>query len=535
MKRITSFIIAVILTASIASPIGALGDKLPQPVYEYVDGTFEDVQESDWYYPSVKIVYEYGLMQGASSHQFDPQGNITIAESIALASRFHSIYANNEYNFVQGSPWYDVYVHYAIANGIIVPGEFSNYSANATRAQFAKLIASAIPDSILPSINDVPDNCLPDVKISDNCGKEIYTLYRAGILTGNDAYGTFTPNTDIGRSAVAAIISRVVEPEYRQILNLKSQTSGIQTLNDLENYLNENMGYCTTPMGTYYYDFTVRERIDDFVIETAHTNGYPWYKLMYDDSIPSNIKTETLSILRDFQRQVYQIASEAFPNEPIAGGFCDWGYRYPNIKVDPYVITALSWANHSYTGQDTSYSFYWDTSRDWYDFNSDEEETDIETDITTIKGLENYLNDNFGSCETPMGFYSLKFSVEENSYSFNGWDIEIKTEGNYCVLPWAAISSSIEYSEAEKEETLNIFRDLQKEIYEIASSAFPGKKLTGCYFSDWYKYPSLDVGYETSRHLTWTNYSSDNYSHDYNSTYITSFHWDNWRDDTIFE
>ena len=29
-----------------------------------------------------------------------------------------------------------------------------------------------------------------------------------------------------------------------------------------------------------------------------------------------------------------------------------------------------------------------------------------------------------------------------------------------------------------------------------------------------------DVGYETSRYLTWTNYNSDGYSLDYNSTYI---------------
>ena len=68
-----------------------------------------------------------------------------------------------------------------------------------------------------------------------------------------------------------------------------------------------------------------------------------------------------------------------------------------------------------------------------------------------------------------MGTYSLKFDVSENTYSFNGWDIEILTEGNYSVLPWAEINNSIKYTEEEREETLNILKNIQKEIYEIAS------------------------------------------------------------------
>ncbi len=157
------------------------------------------------------------------------------------------------------------------------------------------------------------------------------------------------------------------------------------------------------------------------------------------------------------------------------------------------------------------------------------ENTESETDISTVDGLEDYLNETFSTCETPMGKYALKFDVSENTYDFNGWDIEIRTEGDYSVLPWAQISSSIKYTEEEKAETLEIFKTLQEEIYKIACDAFPNKKLTGCYFSDWYKYPYLEVGYETDRHLTWSNYAPDGYSN-YRSTYITTFHWDDSRD-----
>ena len=145
--------------------------------------------------------------------------------------------------------------------------------------------------------------------------------------------------------------------------------------------------------------------------------------------------------------------------------------------------------------------------------------------LSTLPDLENYLNKTMSSCDTPMGSYALEFDVRQNSYNFNGWDIEIRTEGNYCVLPWAEISTSIEYTKQQKEETVEILKNLQKRIFEVASKSFPDKKLTGCYFSDWYKYPNAKVGYETAQHLSWANYESSDYGHDYDSTYITKFHW----------
>ena len=54
------------------------------------------------------------------------------------------------------------------------------------------------------------------------------------------------------------------------------------------------------------------------------------------------------------------------------------------------------------------------------------------------------------------------------------------------------------------------------------------------YLQEAYEY-GLIVGYETSYRLTWTNYSHDGYSRNYESTYITTFHWDSWRDDRVYE
>jgi hypothetical protein len=53
------------------------------------------------------------------------------------------------------------------------------------------------------------------VAITDPYGYEVYTFYRAGILQGNDANGTFAPGSSIKRSEVAAIIARMMEPANR--------------------------------------------------------------------------------------------------------------------------------------------------------------------------------------------------------------------------------------------------------------------------------------------------------------------------------
>ena len=201
-------------------------------VNTYKSGTFQDVSASAWYAGNVQTAYELDLMQGASANSFEPNGKMTIAEALAIACRLHSIYETGKADFVQGSPWYQVYVDYAVENNIITKGQYSNYNANATRRQFAAILAKALPEKALAQKNTIGDNSIPDVKTGAANYDQIYLLYRAGVLTGNDAKGTFTPDATIERSAVAAIVSRMAMPEQRQSITLGSQTEDVKvTLN----------------------------------------------------------------------------------------------------------------------------------------------------------------------------------------------------------------------------------------------------------------------------------------------------------------
>ena len=188
----------------------------------YQEGQFTDVPSSSWYASNVRLAYELGLIKGVSNTQFDPTGNITVAETLALACRLHSIYHGNGSEFQQETPWYQVYVDYAKENGILT-GLFTefdsmllkNYTGLATRELFAALFAQALPSQALPAINTIGQGEIPDVSPSTAIGADIYMLYKAGILTGSDEFGTFHPNNNISRAEVATIVVRMADRSMR--------------------------------------------------------------------------------------------------------------------------------------------------------------------------------------------------------------------------------------------------------------------------------------------------------------------------------
>lgn len=221
-KRITALLLAFILVIAVF-PLSASAAGLEnfRKTGTYTD-QFDDVPSSQWYAKNVKEAFEYGLITGVSETKFSPGNNITIAQTITIAARLHSIYYTGNDNFTQtGDKWYTVYVDYTLDNQII-SGSYSNYDAKATRLQFADILSKALPSSALPAINTVDANAIPDLS-SDNSSASVYALYRAGILTGNDAKGTFTPHSTIKRSEVATVLTRMADASLRESFTLKSE------------------------------------------------------------------------------------------------------------------------------------------------------------------------------------------------------------------------------------------------------------------------------------------------------------------------
>ena len=231
MKKITSLLLTCMMIISIALNItnvsGAIDDAIGgfniSPRTEYTKDTFIDIDENQWYAPSIMLVYELGIMSGKGDRMFDPYGSVLISEAVAMAARVHSIYNGGATDFPTGTPWYQVYVDYAIENSIIQIDDFSDYNKMATRAEMVYIFSNSVPLDEYTEINTI--ETLPDITETARFGQNVYRLYRAGILTGNDSFGTFTPDANITRAQAAAIIVRVVIPSERRMYSIDTPAS----------------------------------------------------------------------------------------------------------------------------------------------------------------------------------------------------------------------------------------------------------------------------------------------------------------------
>ena len=209
---------------------GTLENFVPIRTY---DGRFLDVAQGSWYYDNIAHLYELGLAEGQTASSFGVGSNITIGEALSFAARVHSTYylgdaeAGAQAYSGGGGHWYTPYIQYLTASGISAASEFSGlYDRYATRAQTARILGSVLPSSEFSPINDTAVTVgyakrlyITDVNDYTPYQSDILHLYRWGILTGADSRGTFYPDAYITRSEFAAMLTRLVEPELRLVVD----------------------------------------------------------------------------------------------------------------------------------------------------------------------------------------------------------------------------------------------------------------------------------------------------------------------------
>ena len=189
-------------------------------VSTYASGQFADVPEDIWCAENVRSACEFGIMGGKGAGLFDVNGNLTLAETITMACRLHSTYTGIAVPEASagGGAWYQRYLDYAVGNGIFA--SFSDYSAPASRKDFAVIMDSALTDMELPVISSIEAGSIPDVAADADYCAAVYRLYEAGILTGSDARGSFLPDSTMTRGEAAALASRIVDPALRKPITL---------------------------------------------------------------------------------------------------------------------------------------------------------------------------------------------------------------------------------------------------------------------------------------------------------------------------
>lgn len=172
----------------------------------YPAGYYHDVADGAWYADAATLCYETGLMTGTAANAFSPDGTVTVGETATLAARIlASVKGETIRGARTGEAWYQRYVEFLENNAVTV----SDPAQNATRTQFFRLLAAVVPAEQLAAINAI--TTLPDTDDGD-----VLRFYNAGVLTGTDAYGTFSGSKSLSRAECAAMVARIVDPSLRK-------------------------------------------------------------------------------------------------------------------------------------------------------------------------------------------------------------------------------------------------------------------------------------------------------------------------------
>lgn len=177
--------------------------------------SFEDVAETDWFYPYIDYVYQNGLMKGAEQTLFAPNDNLTRAMLVTVLYRAEGEPESAQaaaFTDVSADSCYSAAISWASLNGIvsgITETEFAP-DQNITREQIAaivyryaeyKKIAPTGAWAIKLDYSDISE-------ISDYAAEGVMYCTLKGIMQGNEN-NSFAPSSFATRAEAAAILCRI--------------------------------------------------------------------------------------------------------------------------------------------------------------------------------------------------------------------------------------------------------------------------------------------------------------------------------------
>ena len=176
-------------------------------------GIFYDLIATQWYFEYVESAVSLGLINGTEERKFLPAQGLKLSEAIKLAAVIHNKHNGGDGVFHQGWPWYQVYIDYALENGIIGTEDFDDFDKIATRAEMVYILSGCVPESALEDINTI--DYLPDMAEESRFAHSVIKLFRAGVITGSDEQRNFYPDSTITRAEVSVVVMRIVNHGLR--------------------------------------------------------------------------------------------------------------------------------------------------------------------------------------------------------------------------------------------------------------------------------------------------------------------------------
>lgn len=193
-------------------------------------GEFSDLTPESPFYDNVTALYEYGLSNGKDDGAFGLEDPVTLGQAVIFAGRVRGLYRTGDAEAAlayrrETTPGALAYLRYLQAEGVLEQDFVSGYPdfyEPASRAQVAHILAGVLPEEALPLVHDElvtvgysSRRFIPDVNEYTPYYQDILALYRKGVSAGSDAAGSFLPGEPITRGALAAMLTRMLDPALR--------------------------------------------------------------------------------------------------------------------------------------------------------------------------------------------------------------------------------------------------------------------------------------------------------------------------------
>ena len=314
-KRIPALALALALL--LAAPAWAAQDSMENFVRSRTySGQFSDLSPTSTFYDNVVALYEYGLSVGKPDGTFGPQDSVTVGQAVIFAGRIRSLYRSGDaeagpdaYGSDGDTAAAARYLRYLQAEGVLGTELDDSLAAPATRAQVAHVLANTLPEEALPPVYQdlitqayASRQYITDVTEYTPYYQDILKLYRTGVSVGSDASGSYQPDALITRGAVAAMLTRMVDPSLR--------AAPAWELDELWSAAGATMGDLV-PLGSYIAAPSSGEELEESICHMLSSNvntltlQYPSLSV----TAARQIMEEALAIIKTYCEQCYNTVS----------------------------------------------------------------------------------------------------------------------------------------------------------------------------------------------------------------------------------
>ena len=311
-RRILSLLLALTLVLTVPA---LAAETAPVRTKTY-SGQFSDVAVGSTFYENVAALYEYGLTVGKADGTFGPQDSVTVGQAVIFAARARSLYLTGDSETGpaayagDGISAAEQYLRYLKAEGVLGTELDGQLGKSATRAQVAHVLALTLPSGTLPLINDAAvtqgyaaRRYITDVTEYTPYYQDILYLYRTGLSQGSGESALFSPDATITRGALAAMLTRLVDPGLRITLDWDTGSSYPSAAGTTLASLVGADTYIATP--------TTRDEMEQSV-RYMLSSGKNTLTLQYDGLTAiraRQVMEEALAIVKTYCEQCYNTVS----------------------------------------------------------------------------------------------------------------------------------------------------------------------------------------------------------------------------------